>query len=134
MFGHMVLGAQLERQLVAKERKCLVMDSAKNERAINKPSAPEQSHDEVYGCLKGGSGNSRGKRLAISMRLKSVVEVEERRCDRKTKSDFIEEKNVFIARERIVFIIRERMFSVEEKESFPSKRKNFRRKRKNVSG
>ncbi|GJS80443.1 hypothetical protein Tco_0730324 [Tanacetum coccineum] len=27
----------------------------------------EQSHDEVYGCLKGGSGNSRGKRLAISM-------------------------------------------------------------------
>ncbi|GJX28146.1 hypothetical protein Tco_0236225 [Tanacetum coccineum] len=27
----------------------------------------EQSHDEVYGCLKGGSGNSGGKRLAISM-------------------------------------------------------------------
>ncbi|GJR07221.1 hypothetical protein Tco_0530205 [Tanacetum coccineum] len=27
----------------------------------------EQSHDEVYGCLKGGSGNSRGQRLAISM-------------------------------------------------------------------
>ncbi|GJX31819.1 hypothetical protein Tco_0241674 [Tanacetum coccineum] len=27
----------------------------------------DQSHDEVYGCLKGGSGNSRGKRLAISM-------------------------------------------------------------------
>ncbi|GJX35050.1 hypothetical protein Tco_0246607 [Tanacetum coccineum] len=27
----------------------------------------EQSHDEVYGCLKSGSGNSRGKRLAISM-------------------------------------------------------------------
>ncbi|GJU00843.1 reverse transcriptase domain-containing protein [Tanacetum coccineum] len=27
----------------------------------------EQSHDEVYGCLKGGSGNSEGKRLAISM-------------------------------------------------------------------
>ncbi|GJW83866.1 hypothetical protein Tco_0157011 [Tanacetum coccineum] len=26
-----------------------------------------QSHDEVYGCLKGGSGNSGGKRLAISM-------------------------------------------------------------------
>ncbi|GKA74889.1 hypothetical protein Tco_0781267, partial [Tanacetum coccineum] len=26
-----------------------------------------QSQDEVYGCLKGGSGNSRGKRLAISM-------------------------------------------------------------------
>ncbi|GKE17808.1 hypothetical protein Tco_1425385, partial [Tanacetum coccineum] len=27
----------------------------------------EQSHDEVYGCLKGGRGNSGGKRLAISM-------------------------------------------------------------------
>ncbi|GJU17596.1 hypothetical protein Tco_1145562 [Tanacetum coccineum] len=27
----------------------------------------EQSHDEVYGCLKGGSGNSGGRRLAISM-------------------------------------------------------------------
>nr|GEY83329.1 hypothetical protein [Tanacetum cinerariifolium] len=27
----------------------------------------EQSHNEVYGCLKGGSGNSEGKRLAISM-------------------------------------------------------------------
>ncbi|GKC63110.1 hypothetical protein Tco_1095708 [Tanacetum coccineum] len=27
----------------------------------------EQSHDEVYGCLKGGSGNSGGKRLAIFM-------------------------------------------------------------------
>ncbi|GJV92520.1 hypothetical protein Tco_1540333 [Tanacetum coccineum] len=27
----------------------------------------EQSHVEVYDCLKGGSGNSGGKRLAISM-------------------------------------------------------------------
>ncbi|GKB06872.1 hypothetical protein Tco_0835105 [Tanacetum coccineum] len=27
----------------------------------------EQSHDEVYGYHKGGSRNSRGKRLAISM-------------------------------------------------------------------
>ncbi|GKF44142.1 hypothetical protein Tco_0130694 [Tanacetum coccineum] len=27
----------------------------------------EQSHDEVYGCLKGGSKNSGAKRLAISM-------------------------------------------------------------------
>ncbi|GJY72773.1 putative reverse transcriptase domain-containing protein [Tanacetum coccineum] len=30
-------------------------------------SYKEQSHDEVYDCLKGGSGNSGGKRLAISM-------------------------------------------------------------------
>ncbi|GJW41560.1 hypothetical protein Tco_0067405 [Tanacetum coccineum] len=27
----------------------------------------EQSHDDVYGCLKGGSENSGGKRLAIFM-------------------------------------------------------------------
>ncbi|GJY31690.1 hypothetical protein Tco_0415185 [Tanacetum coccineum] len=27
----------------------------------------EQSYDEVYSCLKGGSGYNRGKRLAISM-------------------------------------------------------------------
>ncbi|GKA56036.1 hypothetical protein Tco_0755108 [Tanacetum coccineum] len=27
----------------------------------------EQLHDEVYGCLKGGSRNSEGKRLSISM-------------------------------------------------------------------
>ncbi|GJR11695.1 hypothetical protein Tco_0794347 [Tanacetum coccineum] len=27
----------------------------------------EQSHDEVYGCLNGGSRNSGGNRLAISM-------------------------------------------------------------------
>ncbi|GJS29994.1 hypothetical protein Tco_0490614 [Tanacetum coccineum] len=61
-----VVWVQSRRQLVAEERKCLVMDSEKNER-YNKPAAGEQSHDEVYGCLKGGSGNSGGKRLAISM-------------------------------------------------------------------
>ncbi|GKB54122.1 reverse transcriptase domain-containing protein [Tanacetum coccineum] len=33
----------------------------------------EQSHDEVYGCLKGGSINSGGKRLAISYGLKEAV-------------------------------------------------------------
>ncbi|GKA96747.1 hypothetical protein Tco_0818842 [Tanacetum coccineum] len=61
-----IVWVQSRRQLVAEERKCLVMDSEKNER-YNKPAAGEQSHDEVYGCLKGGSGNSGGKRLAISM-------------------------------------------------------------------
>ncbi|GKC23407.1 hypothetical protein Tco_1025557 [Tanacetum coccineum] len=29
------------------------------------PEGNEQSHDEVYGCVKGGSRNSGGKRLAI---------------------------------------------------------------------
>ncbi|GKE58437.1 hypothetical protein Tco_1497622 [Tanacetum coccineum] len=34
---------------------------------LNNVKTDEQSHDEVYGCLKGGSGNSGGKILAISM-------------------------------------------------------------------
>ncbi|GJT54915.1 retrovirus-related pol polyprotein from transposon TNT 1-94 [Tanacetum coccineum] len=35
----------------------------------------EQSHDEVYCCLKGGSGNSERKRLAISMVVEGLVEL-----------------------------------------------------------
>ncbi|GJS22993.1 hypothetical protein Tco_0451625 [Tanacetum coccineum] len=79
MIGNLKVWVQSRRQLVAEERKCLVMDSEKNER-YNKPAAGElcsssralrmfieQSHDEIYGCLKCGSGNSGGKRLAISM-------------------------------------------------------------------
>ncbi|GJZ01378.1 hypothetical protein Tco_0519339 [Tanacetum coccineum] len=69
----------------------------------------EQSHDEVYGCLKGGSGNSGGKRLAISM-------VEEAWLSEKKEVSFIKEKECFHRRERI----------------FSSKRKNVLSKRKNV--
>ncbi|GKA66178.1 hypothetical protein Tco_0765986 [Tanacetum coccineum] len=36
-------------------------------RAAGDRQQDKQSHDEVYGCLKGGSGNSGGNRLAISM-------------------------------------------------------------------
>ncbi|GJV54148.1 retrovirus-related pol polyprotein from transposon TNT 1-94 [Tanacetum coccineum] len=79
---------QSRRQLVAEERKCLVMDSEKNER-YNKPVrrrilfewrcflldiVPKEmvtylrtNHRKVSSCLKGGSENSGGKRLAISM-------------------------------------------------------------------
>ncbi|GJT49991.1 hypothetical protein Tco_0976148 [Tanacetum coccineum] len=66
MIGNLKVWVQSRRQLVAEERKCLVMDSDNNER-YNKPAAGEQLHDELYGCLKGGSRNSGGKRLAISM-------------------------------------------------------------------
>ncbi|GJT07654.1 hypothetical protein Tco_0842116 [Tanacetum coccineum] len=48
----------------------------------------EQSHDEVYGCLKGGSRNSGGKRLAISM-------VEEAWLSEKKENVFVEEKECF---------------------------------------
>ncbi|GKA96067.1 hypothetical protein Tco_0818162 [Tanacetum coccineum] len=37
----------------------------KEDRDENKLDNVKQSHDEVYGCLKGGSGNSGGRRLAI---------------------------------------------------------------------
>ncbi|GJT48802.1 hypothetical protein Tco_0974959 [Tanacetum coccineum] len=37
----------------------------------------EQSHDEAYSYLKGGSGNSRGKRLAISMVIEAWLSEKE---------------------------------------------------------
>ncbi|GJX53465.1 hypothetical protein Tco_0281834 [Tanacetum coccineum] len=40
----------------------------------------EQSHDEVYGCLKCGSENSGGKRLAISMVEEAWLSVKEEVC------------------------------------------------------
>ncbi|GJR06412.1 hypothetical protein Tco_0529396 [Tanacetum coccineum] len=36
-------------------------------KGTSNPFMAEQSHDEVYSCLKGGSRNSGGKILAISM-------------------------------------------------------------------
>ncbi|GKA01135.1 hypothetical protein Tco_0673800 [Tanacetum coccineum] len=64
------------RQLIAEERRCLVMDLENNE-WYYKPAAGgpdisrgrqnKQSYDEVYGCLKDDSENNGGKRLAISM-------------------------------------------------------------------
>nr|GEY54746.1 hypothetical protein [Tanacetum cinerariifolium] len=43
-------------------------EGSTQERSIRQSRSPrEQSHDEVYGCLKGGSRNSKGNRLAISM-------------------------------------------------------------------
>ncbi|GJX62090.1 hypothetical protein Tco_0890150 [Tanacetum coccineum] len=60
----------------------LLVDNAEEQR---------KSHDEVYGCLKGGSGNSGGKRLAISM-VEEAWLSENKRCDQKKKSVFVEEK------------------------------------------
>ncbi|GKC24967.1 hypothetical protein Tco_1027117, partial [Tanacetum coccineum] len=38
----------------------------------------EQSHDEVYDCLKGGSRNSGGKRLSISMVVEAWLSEKEK--------------------------------------------------------
>ncbi|GKF19893.1 hypothetical protein Tco_0068531 [Tanacetum coccineum] len=86
----------------------------------------EQSHDEAYGCLKGGSGNSGGKRLAISMVEEAwLSEKEERKnVSSKRKNVFVEEKGMFSSKRKNVFI--------EEKRMFSSKRKNVLSKRKDV--
>ncbi|GKE60313.1 hypothetical protein Tco_1510680 [Tanacetum coccineum] len=82
----------------------------------------EQSHDEVYGCLKGGSKNSGGKILAISM-VEEVLLSE--------KGGVIERRRVFSSKRDNVFVEEKNVF-VEEKRMFSSKRKNVLSKRKNV--
>ncbi|GJR99803.1 zinc finger, CCHC-type containing protein [Tanacetum coccineum] len=77
----------------------------------------EQSHDEVYGCLKGGSRNSGGKRLAISM-------VEEAWLSEKEEDVFIEEKECFVE-EKECFCLREKNVFVEEKECFRRRERIF---------
>nr|GEW39182.1 splicing factor [Tanacetum cinerariifolium] len=42
----------------------------------------EQSHEEVYGCLKGGTGNSRGKRISISMVVEAWLSEKEEVCSK----------------------------------------------------
>nr|GEW13087.1 hypothetical protein [Tanacetum cinerariifolium] len=79
----------------------------------------EQSHDEVYNCLKGGSENSGGKRLAISM-------VEEAWL-----SDKEERKNVSSKRKN-VFVLEKRMFSSKRKNVFVEEKRMISSKRKNV--
>ncbi|GJR68133.1 reverse transcriptase domain-containing protein [Tanacetum coccineum] len=46
----------------------------------------EKSHDEVYGCLKGGSRNSGGKRLAISMVKEAWLSEKKEAKERKGRS------------------------------------------------
>ncbi|GKA89140.1 hypothetical protein Tco_0810952, partial [Tanacetum coccineum] len=82
------------------------------------------------GCLNGGSENSGGKRLAISM-VEEAWLSEKKRCDRKTKSVFVEEKECFI-KDKECFHQRERMFLskiknvfIEEKECFVEEKECF---------
>ncbi|GJT21859.1 hypothetical protein Tco_0891796, partial [Tanacetum coccineum] len=79
---------------------------------------PGQAMIDVAQCKCGGSGNSRGNRLAISM------VVEEKEC-------FVEDKECF-RRKKECFRRRERMFRLGDR-MFSSKRKNVSSKRKNVS-
>ncbi|GKF43039.1 hypothetical protein Tco_0126381, partial [Tanacetum coccineum] len=55
----------MSRQMVLNVRQTTLTELCSYSRALR--MFIEQSHNEVYGCLKGGSGNSEGKRLAISM-------------------------------------------------------------------
>ncbi|GKE85068.1 hypothetical protein Tco_1558810 [Tanacetum coccineum] len=104
----------------------------------------EQSRDEVYGCLKGGSRNSRGKRLAISMVEETWLSEERGMIERqivfswkrknvlsKRKNVFVEEKECFHRRERMFSSKRKNVF-VEEKECFRRRERMFLSKRKNV--
>ncbi|GJX35204.1 hypothetical protein Tco_0246761 [Tanacetum coccineum] len=83
----------------------------------------EQSHDEVYGCFKGGSGNSGGKRLAIStveeacLSEKRGVIVRQREYSSKRKNVSSKRKNVFVEEKRVFSSKRKSVF-VEEKECF----------------
>ncbi|GJY83333.1 hypothetical protein Tco_0496709 [Tanacetum coccineum] len=83
----------------------------------------EQSHDEVYGCLKCGSGNSRGRRLAISM-------VEEAWLSEKEEVSS-KDKECFRRRE-IMFSSKKKMFSLERKDVFVEEKECFRLREKNV--
>ncbi|GKF08069.1 hypothetical protein Tco_0042293 [Tanacetum coccineum] len=87
----------------------------------------EQSHDEAYGFLKGGSGNSGGKRLAISM-VEEAWLSEKEECDRKTKSVFIGEKECFRLREKNVFVEENKCFRRREKNVFIKEKRMFRRR------
>ncbi|GJY40833.1 hypothetical protein Tco_0428103 [Tanacetum coccineum] len=55
----------MSRRMVVNIRQTTLTELCSSSRALR--MFIEQSHDEVYGCLKGGSRNSGGKRLAISM-------------------------------------------------------------------
>ncbi|GJQ95525.1 hypothetical protein Tco_0006664 [Tanacetum coccineum] len=76
----------------------------------------EQSYDEVYSCLKGDSGNSGGKRLAIFMVEEAwLSEKEERKnVSSKRKNVSVEEKEC-IVEEKECFRRRENDVFVEEK-------------------
>ncbi|GKA53196.1 hypothetical protein Tco_0746511 [Tanacetum coccineum] len=62
----------IDVQVILSRRRWMIRNSKKKtnedrDDELDNVKTDEQSHDEVYSCLKGGSGNSRGKILAISM-------------------------------------------------------------------
>ncbi|GKA03337.1 hypothetical protein Tco_0676118 [Tanacetum coccineum] len=69
-FGHYPEGnGDVSSMCFVRERKKEIKKKTNKDRdneLDNVKTDVEQSHDEVYGCLKGGCGNSGGKRLAIS--------------------------------------------------------------------
>ncbi|GJQ96849.1 hypothetical protein Tco_0007988 [Tanacetum coccineum] len=76
------------KKTIKKERICLeVKDHSSSSRALR--IFIEQSHDDVYGCLKGGSRNSGGKRLAISMVEEAWLSEKKEISDLDAKKDIL---------------------------------------------
>ncbi|GKC26468.1 hypothetical protein Tco_1033762 [Tanacetum coccineum] len=107
----------------------------------------EQSHDKVYGCLKGGSGNSGGKILAISMveeawlsekKERKNVSSKRKNVSSKRKNVFVEEKRMFVLKRKNVLPKRKDVLSkrknvfVEEKECIVKEKECFRQREKDV--
>ncbi|GJS42111.1 hypothetical protein Tco_0567154 [Tanacetum coccineum] len=55
----------MSRRMVVNVRQTTLTELCSSSQALR--MYIEQSHDKVYSCIKGGTGNSGGKRLAISM-------------------------------------------------------------------
>ncbi|GJT22120.1 hypothetical protein Tco_0892057 [Tanacetum coccineum] len=89
----------MSSRMVVNVRYTTLTESCSSSRALR--MFIEQSHDKVYGCLKGGSGNSGGKRLAISMVEEAwLSEKKERKnVSSQRKNVFVEEKECFRRRE-----------------------------------
>ncbi|GKA87112.1 hypothetical protein Tco_0808823 [Tanacetum coccineum] len=85
----------------------------------------------IPSCLKGGSGNSGGKRLVISMVEEAWLSEKEENAFVEEKECFFEEKECFRRREKNVFVKEKECF-VEEKECFVEEKECFHRREKNV--
>ncbi|GJV63303.1 hypothetical protein Tco_1474131 [Tanacetum coccineum] len=91
----------------------------------------EQSPDEVYDCIRGGSRNSRGKRLTISMVEEAWLSEKEERKDVSSKRKMFLSKRKNVSSKRKNVSSKRKNVFVEERRMFSSKRKNVMSKRKN---
>ncbi|GJZ54287.1 hypothetical protein Tco_0609172 [Tanacetum coccineum] len=78
----------MSRRMVVNVRSTTLTKLCSSSRALR--MFMEQSHNEVYGCLKCGSGNSGGKRLAISMVEEAWLSEKKEISDADAKKDILE--------------------------------------------